>query len=135
MTAVVLFFLVSNFYWEENTVKGISEEPWQYLKKMEADTVASVVKIVVNSHPPKKFCKLPSHLTFLSNPPFVHLSASELTLIQMPSTHCFQWKAVLFMPTPLNKYVIVALCNSRYQLQDTFAKHLLRLCDTEFNEK
>lgn len=52
---------------------------------------------------PKIFSQLSSNPTFLSNPPFVHSSASEQsTLIQMPSAHCFHWKAVLLMPTALD---------------------------------
>lgn len=64
----------------------------------------------------KAFCQSSSQLTFLSSPPFVRSSASvALTLIQMPSAHCFHWKLVRFhaYSSEQNKYVSVSLCSSR----------------------
>lgn len=63
----------------------------------------------------KAFCQSSSHLTFLSSPSFVRSSASvALTLIQMPSAHCFHWKLVRFhaYSSEHNKYVSVSLCSS-----------------------
>lgn len=84
----------------------------------------------------KIFIQWSLHLTFLSSPSFVQTSASpQLTLIPLPSAHCFHWISVVFMPTLVDTTDTLLFPLSQFQIKagtHSLGNPCLYYCETRW---